>query len=151
MEPGTENYPANGISFEQAKAYCAWLAKTTGQPFRLGTVAELEPIYNSIENQENTLDFWAGYAPQPQGSRKLETVIKSLGGKAALLKEVGSFRSADPQIGVFDLGGNVAEWADNDGQGKVPGGGADVAAGERQQPSPAAEYIGFRVVLATGQ
>jgi dipeptidyl aminopeptidase/acylaminoacyl peptidase len=148
IEPGTENFPANGISFEQAKAYCAWLAKTTGQPFRLGTVEEMEPIHESAENPENTLDFWAGYAINPEDRAKLETTIKSLGGKAPLLKEVGSFRSADAKIGVFDLGGNVAEWADHDGKGKVLGGSADVAVGERQQRSPAAEYVGFRVVSA---
>ena len=85
MEPGTENFPANGISFEQAKAYCTWLAKMTGQPFRLGTVDEMEPIHDSAENQENTLDFWAGYALNPEDAApNLETTIKNLGGKAAI-------------------------------------------------------------------
>ena len=151
LDPGTENFPANGISFEQARAYCAWLAKTTGQPFRLGTVAEMEPIHASAENPENTLDFWAGYALNPEDRARLEMTIKDLGVKAPLLKEVGSFRSADTKIGVFDLGGNVAEWATLDkenGKGKVLGGSADVAMGERQQRFPAAEYIGFRVVAA---
>ena len=32
IEPGTENYPANGISFEQAVAYCRWLSDKTGAP-----------------------------------------------------------------------------------------------------------------------
>ena len=148
IEPGTENFPANGISFEQAKAYCAWLAKTTDQPFRLGTVEEMEPIHDSAENPENTLDFWAGYSINPEDRAKLESTIKSLGGKAPLLKEVGSFRSADFKVGIFDLGGNVAEWADDDGKGKALGGSADVATGERQQRSPTAAYIGFRVVSA---
>ncbi len=148
LEPGTENFPANGVSFEQAKAYCVWLAKATGQPFRLGTVAEMEPIHESAENPENTLDFWAGYAPNPEDRARLEETIKDLGGKAPLLKEVGSFRSADAKVGIFDLGGNVAEWADDNGKGKVLGGSADVATGERQQRTPAPDYIGFRVVSA---
>lgn len=148
VDAGTENFPANGVTFDQAKAYCAWLAKTTGQPFRLGTVDELEPIHDSSENPENTLDFWAGYAINPEDRAKLETTIKNLGGKAPLLKEVGSFRSADAKVGIFDLGGNVAEWADDDGKGKALGGSADIATGERQQRAPAADYVGFRVVSA---
>ena len=35
FEPGTENYPASGVTFDQAKAYAAWLSKTTGQTWRL--------------------------------------------------------------------------------------------------------------------
>jgi len=33
--PSTENYPANGVTFEQAKAYTEWLSKLTGQTWRL--------------------------------------------------------------------------------------------------------------------
>jgi dipeptidyl aminopeptidase/acylaminoacyl peptidase len=146
VEPGTDNYPASGISFEKAKAYCAWLAKTTGQPFRLPTVEEMEPLIESADGTENTLDYWAGYALNPEDRAKLEPAIKDLPGKAPLLKEVGSFRSADTKVSIFDLGGNVAEWADDHGKGKVLGGSADVAVGERSQRTPAAEYIGFRVV-----
>ena len=142
IDPGTENYPANGITFEQAKGYCAWLAKKTGQPFRLGTLKGMEPIYDSAEGTENTLDHWAGYAINPEDRAKLEPTLKGL----VLLKEVGGFRS-DAKADVFDLGGNVAEWADDNGKGKALGGSADIAAGERQQRAPAAEYIGLRVVL----
>ncbi len=144
VEPGTDNFPANGVSFEQAKAYCKWLADKTGQPFRLGALEEMESLYEPGDTPENTLDFWAGYTLNPEDRAKLETTIRDLGGKAPLLKEVGRFRAAD---GVFDLGGNVAEWADDDGTGKALGGSADVAAGERSQRSPAPDYIGLRVVL----
>ena len=41
---GQENFPAGGISFEQAKAYCEWFAKLTGQPWRLPTEAEAEKL-----------------------------------------------------------------------------------------------------------
>jgi dipeptidyl aminopeptidase/acylaminoacyl peptidase len=150
VELGTDNYPANGITFEQAKKkYCTWLAKVTGHPFRLGTVAEMKQIHEGADNAENTLDFWAGYAINPEDRAKLDPVIKELPGKAPLLKEVGSFRSADKKVGIFDLAGNVAEWADDNGKGMVLGGSADVAVGERPHRSPAAEYVGFRVVMAS--
>jgi formylglycine-generating enzyme required for sulfatase activity len=145
-EPGTENHPVNGVSFEQAKAYCAWLANKTGRPFRLGAVKEMAEIYDSSEGTENTLDHWAGYAINPEDRVKLQAAIQDLGGKAPLLKEVGSFKCADAKVAVFDLGGNVAEWADDNGKGKALGGSADVPAGERGQRTPAPDYIGFRVV-----
>jgi dipeptidyl aminopeptidase/acylaminoacyl peptidase len=146
FEPGTENHPASGVSFEQAKAYCAWLANKTGRPFRLGAVKEMAEIYDSSEGTENTLDHWAGYAINPEDRVKLQAAIQDLGGKAPLLKEVGSFKSADAKVAVFDLNGNVAEWADDNGKGKALGGSADVPAGERGQRAPAPDYIGFRVV-----
>ena len=146
VEPGTENYPANDISFAQAKAYCSWLKENTGRSYRLGSVKEMESIYDDADVPENTFDYWAGYAINPEDRQRLDTTIRELGGKAPLLKQVGSFRSADAKIGIFDLGGNVAEWADDGGKGKVLGGSADVPTGERSHRTPAAEYIGFRVV-----
>ena len=40
--PGTENLPATGVSFEDARAYVAWLTETTGEPYRLPTAAEMK-------------------------------------------------------------------------------------------------------------
>ena len=40
VEPGTENFPANGISFEQAKSYCKWLSQLTGEMYRLPNETE---------------------------------------------------------------------------------------------------------------
>src|SRR5262249_54688370 len=118
-EPGTENYPANGITLAQAKDYCAWLSKMTGESYRLGTVDELESLYESSEEPENTLDFWAGYAVNPEDKARLEEKVRALPGKAPLLKEVGSFRSLSEKNALFDVGGNVAEWVlDANGQGK---------------------------------
>ena len=46
MAAGTENYPANGVTFEQAQAYCAWLSRVTGQKYRLPTEEEGESLYD---------------------------------------------------------------------------------------------------------
>jgi dipeptidyl aminopeptidase/acylaminoacyl peptidase len=150
VEPGKENYPANGISYEKAKAYCEWLSKLTGQTYRLGNEAEMEPIYSAAKEGENTLDYWAGYSVNPDDAARLAQKLKELDGAAPLLKEVGLFKAtaAEGEEMIFDLGGNVAEWVmAKDGSGKVLGGSADAPADPKlRQRSPGAQYQGFRVV-----
>jgi dipeptidyl aminopeptidase/acylaminoacyl peptidase len=148
LAAGTANYPANGISFEQAQAYCAWLSAQTGEHYRLGTQAELEALYKVEERAENTLDYWASYPLNPEDAASLRQEIEKLGEDAPLLKEVGSFEGTDTPEPVFDLGGSVAEWAAGpEGRGCVLGGSADTPADPRaRQRSPAPAYVGFRVV-----
>ena len=148
LEPGTENYPANDVTFEQAKAYTEWLSKLTGQSWRLPTEKEASGWYEKKEG-ENTLDYWAGYAPNPDDTNRLRQKIKELSGSAPLLKPVGSFpgQGQEDQELVFDLGGNVAEWVTtSDGKGKVEGGSADCPSDTRSSCGAALEYTGFRVV-----
>jgi len=148
VDPGAENYPANGITFEQARAYASWLSQWTGEAYRLGNETELEPIYKMSKGQENTLDYWAGYKPNPDDASRLLAKTRELTGDAPLLKEVGSFKGVGEEALVFDLGGNVAEWCvGKDGKAKVLGGSADRPADEKTrdaQPLPA--YVGFRIV-----
>jgi len=147
--PGTDNYPAGGISFEKARAYVEWLSKTTGQPWRLPNEDEIAPLCEGLSG-ENTLDYWAGYAPNPDDARRLAAKAGELGGEAPLLKEAGSFNGAgrDDEALIFDLGGTVAEWAvAKDGGGKAVGGSADRAADSKARVGRAsAAYTGFRVV-----
>jgi dipeptidyl aminopeptidase/acylaminoacyl peptidase len=146
--PGTEDFPANGITLEKAKAYVEWLSKLTGQTWRLPTETEFSALYEKRDN-ENTADYWAGYALNPDDVIRLREKIKELPGSAPLLKPVGTF-VAETSIGeepVFDFGGNVAEWVETkDGKGKAVGGSADCPADARSNCTPAPEYIGFRVV-----
>jgi dipeptidyl aminopeptidase/acylaminoacyl peptidase len=149
IDAGTENYPANAISFDRAKAYCEWLSKQTGQTYRLPKEAEVASLYKDRPN-ENTLDYWAGYSLNPEDAQRLEEKIKVLPGGAPLLREVGSFsgQGEDGEDLVFDLGGNVAEWVvAADGTGKTLGGSADRASDPKARYRPAdAAYTGFRVV-----
>jgi pimeloyl-ACP methyl ester carboxylesterase len=148
VEPGTENYPANSVSFEQAKAYTEWLSKVAGQTWRLPTEKEAAGWYDKKDG-ENTLDYWAGYALNPDDTNRLRQKVKELGGNAPLLKPAGSFpgQGQEDQELVFDLGGNVAEWVVlPDGKGKAEGGSADCPSDPRSSCAAAAEYIGFRVV-----
>jgi dipeptidyl aminopeptidase/acylaminoacyl peptidase len=146
--PGTDDYPANGITLEKAKAYVEWLSKTTGQSWRLPTETEFSALYDKKEG-ENTLDHWAGYALNPDDTIRLRERAKELPGTAPLLKPVGDFAAEGglTEEPVFDFGGNVAEWVETkDGKGKTVGGSADCPADTRSSCTPAPEYIGFRVV-----
>ena len=148
MPPGTENYPANGISLEQATAYVDWLSKLTGQTWRVPDEKEVAALHASTEG-ENTLDYWAGYAANPDDTNRLREKVKELGGTAPLLKPAGSFpgQGQEKEELIFDLGGNAAEWVlTADGRGKVLGGSADCPADPRSSCTPATDYVGFRVV-----
>ena len=148
VERGAENYPANGVTLEQAKAYAEWLSKLTGQTWRVPNESEAARKYDKKDG-ENTLDYWAGYAPNPDDTLRLREALKELPGPAPLLKPVGSFggQGQENEDLLFDMGGNAAEWVlTPDGKGKPAGGSADCPADARSTCTPAAEYTGFRVL-----
>ena len=148
VDAGTENYPVNGVTFEQAKSYADWLAKLTGQAWRIPNESEVSSLL-SKKDGENTLDYWAGYAPNPDDTLKLREKLKELPGSAPLLRPAGTFagKGEENEDLVFDLGGNVAEWViSSDGKGKALGGSADCPADGRSTCAAAPEYVGFRVV-----
>jgi dipeptidyl aminopeptidase/acylaminoacyl peptidase len=143
---GRENEPVIGVSFDQARAYCAWLSQVTGQRWRLPNAGDAETLYGDIREGENTLDYWAGYAPNPEDARALVQHAQALGPRA-LLRPVGSF-GYEPESGAFDLGGNAAEWVELDeGRGAAYGGSADQPAKALLRGrNPHSTYVGFRVV-----
>lgn len=141
---GTAAYPASGISFDKAKAYCAWLSTKTGQTWRLPTEEEAGSLLKASRT-ENTLDLWAGYSLNLDDANRLDSLLDTLP-PDSLLKPIGSFPGSgdDP---LYDLGGNVAEWVvTKDGKAKAMGGSADRPADilETQTARPA--FIGFRPV-----
>ena len=142
------NRPAAGVTIDDAKGYAAWLSKLTGDIWRVPYEDEVKSLYENRDG-ENTLDYWAGYAPNPEDAARLREKAKELKGNAPLLKEVGSFRGQGKfdEEPIYDLGGNVAECVlTRDGKGKVIGGSADCPADPRSNCAPGPEYIGFRVV-----
>jgi predicted peptidase len=153
IESGKENYPASGIGFDRAMAYCEWLSRLTGTTYRLPGEEEAASLYEKPAAGENTLDYWAGYAVNPDDAARLRSKIRELAGAAPLLKDVGSFKGTGTLELVFDLGGNVAEWTvAKDGKGRALGGSADMPADvQLRTRQPAMEYIGFRIVKVTSR
>ncbi len=145
LPPGTERFPATGVSFEKAQQYCEWLSTKTGRKYRLPKEEEMAGLLARSRN-ENTLDFWAGYAVNPDDAERLKPLVDEAG-PGGLLKPAGSFPGSgdDP---LFDLGGNAAEWVlGRDGGPKALGGSADAPADEKAPATSRPDYIGFRVVL----
>jgi dipeptidyl aminopeptidase/acylaminoacyl peptidase len=145
--PGSENLPATGIPFARAREYVAWLAKTTGKPFRLPTADEARDFADLAGSGGNTLDRWAGYAPTPHDRKEIEETLRTMPGEAPLLLPVGSLPGSgdDP---VFDLDGNAAEWAVGaDGKGVAVGPSAERPTDPRGDDPPSLAYTGLRVVL----
>jgi dipeptidyl aminopeptidase/acylaminoacyl peptidase len=147
VESGSGNLPMTGLSYERAKEYVAWLARTTGKPFRLPTEEEARDLAEMAGGTGgNTLDRWAGYAPNPHDRKEIEAEVKNLPGPAPLLLPVGSLAGAgdDP---VFDLDGNAAEWATGEkGKGIPVGPSADRPTDPRSDDLPGTNYVGLRVV-----
>jgi len=142
---GKGNYPAV-VSVEQAKGYVTWLSTKTGKTYRLPSATEAKKLHElalKSAAKENTLNYWAGYTitvdELPAFIAKLNEV------KGSLLKEVGSFSSAKvKEAEVYDLGGNVAEYA---ADGSTYGFGAyDFADEKATTTTTDNRSIGFRVV-----
>ncbi len=141
----TGNLPASGITFREAVAYCRWLSEKTGEKYELPTEKEFEKLLSLGKKSGNTLDFWAGYSPNPQEAESIRQYAEKNLGFESLIKPVGSFY---PIQGMYDLRGNLAEWVLSEkGQGKVMGLSCWHTSDERAAYSPPPPMlVGFRVV-----
>jgi dipeptidyl aminopeptidase/acylaminoacyl peptidase len=149
VAPGTDNHPVTGISLPLAQTYCMWLSEKTGRSFRLLTDAEMEKLLKASKDNlpfENTLDYWAGYRLTPDEGDEVIHKIIEMEKTQLLIEPVGSFRPVGEQ-GVYDLGGNVAEWVVADGrEGRIMGFSAVTSFDERASyKRPPLDYVGFRV------
>jgi formylglycine-generating enzyme required for sulfatase activity len=118
MTPRTADYPANGLSAAQAEAYVEWLSEQTGRDYRLPTEKELTALKEARGGSaENTPAYWAGFTPNPDEYRRLRTRLEQHP-TDALLMPVGSRPPGHGEDGrgplVYDVDGNVAEWARTD-------------------------------------
>ncbi|MCB1044517.1 MAG: prolyl oligopeptidase family serine peptidase [Acidobacteria bacterium] len=140
---GEENMPANDITAAEATAYCAWLSELTSQHYRLPKHDEVQAYQ---EPGGNILDYWAGYALNPEDARSLQDHLAKQPQGVSLIKPVGQFKpNAD---GAFDLDGNLAEWVTDGSATKAMGGCAILAASESKHGIQAPlSYCGFRVVM----
>ncbi|MBM4016308.1 MAG: peptidase S9, partial [Planctomycetes bacterium] len=164
VAPGDENLPIAGVSLADAQAYVAWLTKLTGETWRLPYLDELEPLTQAAAALpgENTLDHWAGYAPRPDDAAALLAraegdLFARIEGLSPLLREVGLGAPLvrgppSSRVALYDLGGNVAEWALPRGEEAAKGaravGGCALLASDpgTSRFEPPARAIGVRIV-----
>jgi formylglycine-generating enzyme required for sulfatase activity len=105
---GHAGYPAISVTRAGAQAFCEWLSKKTGRPYRLPTEAE-----------------WVHTASRSSGGQLSPAQRDSLAwhrGNSSARAHAVATRTADA-LGLFDLFGNAAEWVMTiDGQPAVRGG-----------------------------
>ena len=90
--------PVVGVTWYEAAAYAAWLARLTGQGWRLPTEPEWE---------------WAarrGRRRFPWGGNWDERRLNSLEGRVMRTTPVGVYPHGATPDGIYDLAGNVWEW-----------------------------------------
>jgi formylglycine-generating enzyme required for sulfatase activity len=100
----SDEYPAVGITWSQAQAYCAWKGK------RLPTEAEWE---KAARTDSGHLYPWGDAAPASNAANFCDQCTGA--GSAyqhpeARLSPVGSFQRDHSPYGIYDLAGSVREW-----------------------------------------
>ena len=134
--------PVVNVSWDGARAYCAWLAKQTGRPYRLPSEAEWEKAARGPES----CVFAYGDRYRPDGANQ----------ESGCLRPAGTF--AANGWGLHDMTGNAYEWcadryagsaragsahAGSAHAGSAHAGAADVA---RQSSSRSAGVRPYRVL-----
>ena len=109
---GRDRRPVINVSWDDAKAYCAWLAERTGRPYRLLSEAEWEYACR------------AGRETAYSTGEEVGEGDANFGGNVGKTTEVGSY-PANPWR-LHDLHGTVWEWVEDswhDGYDGAPGDG----------------------------
>jgi len=91
--------PVINVSWNDAKAFCDWLASKTGKKIHLATEAQWERAAAGTDQRKYP---WGNTAPSCSLCNYNNCVGKS--------RPVGSYPSGASAAGVLDMGGNVWEW-----------------------------------------
>jgi formylglycine-generating enzyme required for sulfatase activity len=99
LPEGIENHPVVHVTWENANAYCDWLFRVTGTPYRLPTEAEWE---KAARGDDGRVYPW-GDAWDP---KRCNTREGAIGGTSP----VGACPGGASPFGLLDMAGNVFEW-----------------------------------------
>lgn len=109
--PRSENHPVTGVSWQDARAYAAWLSARTGRVWRLPTDAEWAFAAGARFKDDAVLaDDGEGASPGRWLARYAQEAARPAELSEAATRPVGSFGANER--GLLDLGGNVWEWTD---------------------------------------
>lgn len=103
--PGFEaRCPVVGVSFDDARAYCAWRTRTTGREHRLPTEAEREKAARGVDGRRF-----------PWGDTVDSSLLKCRDAReeSAQPEPVGSFPTATSVYGMVDAAGSSWDWTDS--------------------------------------
>ena len=116
-EKASDDDPVLHVSWNDANAYCDWLARGTGKPYRLPSEAEFE---YALRGGKNTVYWWGDDSPSrvvenitgegdiSNSRRNWSTSFQGYSDKFWGPAPVGSFEPGP--FGLYDIGGNVGEW-----------------------------------------
>ena len=152
LPPLTEDLPVVGITHDAAVAYCEWLSRNTGLPYRLPSADEWEKAARGVDGREYV---WGDrYDPTFSLTRETPAVV----GRAKFWAPPGSFPTDCSVYGVWDMGGNAREWTSSplpDGDPSYQIKGTSVVGGHRAlhvydaDDSPMETYdVGFRYAMS---
>jgi formylglycine-generating enzyme required for sulfatase activity len=163
-----ENHPVTNVSWDDATAYCLWLATETGKPFHLPTEAEWE---KAARGRDGRIYPW--------GNDWDPAKCNSFEGGVGRTTPVGKYSpEGDSPYGVADMASNVWEWCADwydgeeykrrsgtvvkDPRGPKKGSDRVLRGGSRHsnqgharctyrlryEPDRLYDYVGFRVVVS---
>jgi formylglycine-generating enzyme required for sulfatase activity len=118
--------PVNAISYFDALAYCAWLSKKTGLPYRLPTSLEWDKAARGVDGRA----FPMGPKLEPAFAKLRESRPE-----VSQPEPVGAFPLDVSPFGVRDMAGGVQDWtatAADDRRPPALAGERDPALAERQ-------------------
>jgi formylglycine-generating enzyme required for sulfatase activity len=108
--PGTDHFPALGVDWDGAVAYCNWISKKTGKKYRLPTEAEWEKAARGTDQRRfpwgNSIDHsYANYV----GAQKFDTGMEVGTYDGKKHGDLETHDGSSP-YGAADMAGNVMEW-----------------------------------------
>jgi formylglycine-generating enzyme required for sulfatase activity len=107
---GREQRPVVNISWNDAKAYIAWLSKKTGKTYRLLTEAEREYVARA----GTTTPFWWGNTISTGQANYDGSYVYGGGSKGIFRGMTFPVDSFEPNpFGLFQVHGNVLEWVED--------------------------------------
>lgn len=117
--PQGEDHPIVCVNWEEARRFCQWLSVKEGQEYRLPTDCEWDAAVGARKypwgNQWPPRDGSGNYADMAFMKTTLPEVAiapaRDLDDGASRTAPVGSY--APNRRGLYDLGGNVAEWCED--------------------------------------